>query len=244
MGIKIMKKLIAFSTILFVSLSGVLSPGLYALDALEEIVVTARKRQENLSEIPLAISVFSAEDIQESGFKNLEDLSLQVAGFQHSAQGGQAPGRVNSQLRFRGMNVNSLSEDPSLNIATMFVDGIYVIGGYHSIPLEEVERVEVVKGPQSALYGRSTFGGAVNYITKDPNSEENEGHVDLLFGEDGEYVIYGSMEGPITDGLSARLAAKHYSRDGIFTAADGGDMGAEETKSIIVVLLQRETLGK
>ena len=228
-----MKKLIAFSTILFVSLSGVLSPGLYAQDALEEIVVTARKRQENLSEIPLAISVFSAEDIQESGFKNLEDLSLQVAGFQHSAQGGQAPGRVNSQLRFRGMNVNSLSEDPSLNIATMFVDGIYVIGGYHSIPLEEVERVEVVKGPQSALYGRSTFGGAVNYITKDPNSEETEGHVDLLFGEDGEYVIYGSMEGPITDGLSARLAAKHYSRDGIFTATDGGDMGAEETKSII-----------
>ena len=61
-----MKKLIAFSTILFVSLSGVLSPGLYAQDALEEIVVTARKRQENLSEIPLAISVFSAEDIQES----------------------------------------------------------------------------------------------------------------------------------------------------------------------------------
>ena len=58
-----MKKLIAFSTILFVSLSGVLSPGLYAQDTLEEIVVTARKRQENLSEIPLAISVFSAEDI-------------------------------------------------------------------------------------------------------------------------------------------------------------------------------------
>ena len=98
-----MKKLIAFSTILFVSLSGVLSPGLYAQDALEEIVVTARKRQENLSEIPLAITVFSAEDIEESGFKNLEDLSLQVAGFQHSAQGGQAPGRVNSQLRFRVM---------------------------------------------------------------------------------------------------------------------------------------------
>ena len=68
MGIIIMKKLIAFSTILFVSLSGVLSPGLYAQDTLEEIVVTARKRQENLSEIPLAISVYSAEDIQESGF--------------------------------------------------------------------------------------------------------------------------------------------------------------------------------
>ena len=90
-----MKKLIAFSTILFVGLSGVLSPGLQEQDALEEIVVTARKRQENLSEIPLAITVFSAEDIEESGFKNLEDLSLQVAGFQHSAQGGQAPGRVN-----------------------------------------------------------------------------------------------------------------------------------------------------
>ena len=118
-----MKKLIIFTTILLVSLTGVLSSNLaYSQDGIEEIVVTARKRAENLSEIPLAITVFSARDIQESGFKNLEDLSLQVAGFQHSAQGGQAPGRVNSQLRFRGMNVNSLSEDPSLNIATMFVD--------------------------------------------------------------------------------------------------------------------------
>ena len=124
-----MKKLIVLSTVFFVAMSGVLSPGLYAQNSIEEIVVTARKKEENLSEIPLSISVFSADDIQEGGFKNLEDLSLQVAGFQHSAQGGQAPGRVNSQLRFRGMNVNSLSEDPSLNIATMFVDGVYVIGG-------------------------------------------------------------------------------------------------------------------
>jgi len=229
-----MKKLIIFTTILLVSLTGVLSSNLaYSQDGIEEIVVTARKRAENLSEIPLAITVFSARDIQESGFKNLEDLSLQVAGFQHSAQGGQAPGRVNSQLRFRGMNVNSLSEDPSLNIATMFVDGIYVIGGYHSIPLEEVERVEVIKGPQSALYGRSTFGGAVNYITKDPSTEGNQGHLDILVGEDGERIVYGSFEGPITDILSARIAAKQYKRDGIFTASDGGAMGAEETESIV-----------
>ena len=234
-----MKKLIAFSTLLFVSLTGILSPGLYAQGAIEEIIVTARKRQENLSEIPLAITVFSAEDIKESGFKNLEDLSLQVAGFQHSAQGGQAPGRVNSQLRFRGMNVNSLSEDPSLNVATMFLDGVYVIGGYHTIPLEEVERVEVVKGPQSALYGRSTFGGAVNYITKDPNSEEGEGTASLLVGEDGERMIHSSFEGPITDVLSARLAAKYYTRDGIFTASDGGEMGAEETKNIMGTIVAK-----
>ena len=234
-----MKKLVVLSSVFFVVMSGVLSPGLYAQDTLEEIVVTARKRQENLSEIPLSISVFSEEDIKESGFKNLEDLSLQVAGFQHSGQGGQAPGRVNSQLRFRGMNVNSLSEDPSLNIATMFVDGIYVIGGYHSIPLEEVSRVEVVKGPQSALYGRSTFGGAVNYITKDPNTEETEGSIDLTLGEDGEMIFYGSFEGPITDMLSGRIAVKSYERDGIFTASDGGDMGAEQTESIIGSLVAK-----
>jgi len=227
-----MKKLIVLSTSLFVTMTAILSPGLFAQDALEEIVVTARKRQENLSEIPLSISVFSEEDIKESGFKNLEDLSLQVAGFQHSAQGGQAPGRVNSQLRFRGMNVNSLSEDPSLNIATMFVDGIYVIGGYHSIPLEEVVRVEVVKGPQSALYGRSTFGGAVNYITKDPNPEEAEAGIDLTIGQDGEMIFYGSFEGPITDNLAGRIAYKSYERDGIFTASDGGDLGQEETEAI------------
>ena len=74
---------------------------------LEEIVVTARKREESLQEVPLAISVFSADDIDRSEFKGLEELSLQMAGLQHSDQGGQRPGRFNPAIRFRGMNVNS-----------------------------------------------------------------------------------------------------------------------------------------
>ena len=106
---------------------------------LEEIVVTARRRDESLQDIPIAITAFGREQLDNAGFRGLEDLSLQVAGLQYSSQGGQLPGRFTSSLRFRGMNVNNLSEDPSKNVGTLFLDGIYVLGGTHTIPLEEVD---------------------------------------------------------------------------------------------------------
>jgi iron complex outermembrane receptor protein len=135
--------------------------------ALEEIVVTARKREESLQEIPIAISAFTAEQIENRGITRLEDLTLQVAGVQYHSLGLSIPGRVNSSIRFRGMDVNS--QVPTFQLGTLFVDGIYVLGGTHSIPLDDVERVEVVKGPQSAYFGRNTFGGAITYISKQPS---------------------------------------------------------------------------
>ncbi|MEQ8508999.1 MAG: TonB-dependent receptor [Rhodospirillaceae bacterium] len=203
--------------------------------ALEEIVVTARKREESLQEVPLAISVFSADDIDRSGFKGLEELSLQVAGLQYSDQGGQRPGRFNPAIRFRGMNVNS--NIPTFQLGALFVDGIYVLGSTHSIPLDDLERVEVIKGPQAAYFGRNTFGGAVNYITRNPSTEEFSGKIQASGATYDEFDVSGSFEGPLVEGkLAARVGARLYSRGGMWTASDGGELGQQSTNSVNATL--------
>ncbi|MCB2108850.1 MAG: TonB-dependent receptor, partial [Rhodobacteraceae bacterium] len=207
----------------------------FAQPVLEEIVVTARKREESLRDIPLSITAFSANDIEKRGFKGLEDITFAAPGVQYSNQGGQVPGRYNSAIRFRGMNVNSAA--PSLQLGSLFIDGIYVIGGTSSIPLDDVERIEVIKGPQSAYFGRNTFGGAINYITKNPSLEEYKGKISASGATYDEFEVAISHEGPIVEGkLAYRVGAKLYSKGAMWQASDGGDLGAESSDSINATL--------
>ena len=198
---------------------------------LEEVTVTARKREERLLDVPLSISAFTAKDIEEKGFKTLEDVTRAAPGVQYSQQGGQIPGRFNSAIRFRGMNVNS--DSPSLQLGALFVDGIYALGGTQSIPYDDVDRIEVVKGPQSATYGRSTFGGAINYITRTPSLTKYSGSLNLSAAKFNEDDISAAFEGPIVeDKLSFRIGGRYYTRGKLFTASDGGGLGEESSKSI------------
>jgi iron complex outermembrane receptor protein len=214
-----------------IALSIALAAPVAAQPSLEEIVVTARKREENLKEIPLSISAFSAEDIEKKGFKGLEDIAFAAPGMQYSNQGGQIPGRYTSAIRFRGMNVNS--DSPSLQLGSLFIDGIYVLGGTSSIPLDDVERIEVIKGPQSAYFGRNTFGGAVNYITKNPSMDEYKGKLAASAATYSEFDVSASHEGPLVeDKLAYRIGTRLYSKGSMFTASDGGDLGEESSKSI------------
>ncbi|MBK6598299.1 MAG: TonB-dependent receptor [Proteobacteria bacterium] len=198
---------------------------------LEEITVTARKQVETLQDVPLTVTAFSKADIERAGLRSLTDISAFSPGLNYGEQGSQRGGRSESVIRFRGMDTNDIT--PTRALASAFVDGIYVSGGLSSISLEEVERVEVIKGPQSAYFGRTTFGGAVNFITRQVGDEFG-GRAALTMAEDGEFDVTGSIEGPIvTERLAARLTARYYTRDGRFrSAVDGGRLGAEETKSV------------
>lgn len=199
--------------------------------AIEEILVTARKREESLADIPMAISVVSDEEIDRGGFQGLEDISLRVAGLQYHDQGGQRPGRFNSAIRFRGMDVNSII--PTFQLGSLFIDGNYVLGSTHSIPLNDVAQVEVIKGPQAAYFGRNTFGGAVNYITRNPSLETFGGEVQASAAEYDEFDISARIEGPIiANVLGFSVGARVYDTDGMFTASDGGKLGAESTNSL------------
>jgi iron complex outermembrane receptor protein len=209
---------------------------------LEEIVVTARKREETLLEVPVSITAFSGDDIVQKGFQNLEDVARLAPGIQYSQMGGQIPGRFTSAIRFRGMNVNS--DSPSLQLGALFLDGIYVLGGTQSIPLNDIERIEVIKGPQSATYGRSTFGGAVNYITRTPSLTEYSGQLNLMAANYSESDVSGSFEGPLFgDKVAFRIGGRYYSRGALYTASDGGGLGEEESKSANLTLYAEPTDG-
>lgn len=206
-------------------------------ERVEEVVVTARKRDEALSEVPVAVTSFSESNITSIGLRNLEDISVFTPGLHFSKQGDQLGGRSETVVRFRGMSINDIS--PVRQLASVFEDGIFVSGGAASISLDDVERVEVIKGPQSAYFGRSTFGGAVNFITKKPSLTEMGGEARLTLAENNEYDGSIALEVPlIAEKLAARVTGRVYSTDGAFrSAVDGHELGAEKTKSVALTLL-------
>lgn len=203
---------------------------------LEEIIVTARKRNESLLEAPLSITVFSAEDISRAGLQTLGDISLQTTGlaFQDNLAGSR-PGRMNSVIRFRGMD--PAWETPHLQLAGLFVDGVYVIGGSQSIPLLDVERVEVIKGPQSAFFGRNTFSGAINYVTRNPGLEKFSGKVRASAGQFDQTDISASFGGPLAaNRFGYQIGLRHYSKGSMYVATDGGELGRESSQSASLAL--------
>ncbi len=208
--------------------------------ALEEIVVTARKRSESLQDIPVAISAFSADQIEVTGSANLVDLTKFTPGIQFNEQGVQEPGRLYTAIRFRGLG--SEIKEPFGQVGSAFVDGIYVSSGVSSFGTENFERIEIVKGPSSAWLGRSTFAGAVNMITKTPSTTEYSGRITAKFAEDGTYDSSFSHEGPLVeDKLAYRVFVQGYGTDGQYTASDGGDLGKERTDTLSATLFATPT---
>ncbi len=198
---------------------------------IDEITVTARKREETLQEVPVAITAFGRDDIATNDLRQLENVSDLTPGFQFKNQGNQQPGRYNTQLQFRGLTTAQFS--PSFATGALFIDGIYVLNGGTSLSLMDVERVEVIKGPQSAYFGRNTFGGAVNLITRDPNPTDWGAEVSIATSDRSNNDISAFLEGPIvSETLAASLGVRFYDKKGHYTATDGGRLGNEETMTV------------
>ena len=157
------------------ALAVVLSSGMisntYAQDgafAIEEITVTARKKEESIFDTPLAITAVDAAEIQAAGFKNILDVQKTAPGLFIESMNNEN-GRVVVMPRFRGVTFDATS--PLQRTSSVFVDGLIVTSGLHSLPITQVERVEIIKGPQSALFGRNTYSGAINIVTAKPGDE-------------------------------------------------------------------------
>ena len=207
---------------------------------IEEIVVTARKREESLLEVPVAITAFGFDEMDRKGFTSLQDLSFVTAGLHYNKQAGQVPGRFNTAVRFRGMDTNQSAA--SQQLGTVFLDGVYMSNGIAGIDFSNIERVEVIKGPQSATFGRSTFAGAVNYVTRTPGFEY-QGRVSADMSDYGGYDVSISHEGPIIkDKLAYRFSARGYGTDGQYESnADGGELGIEQTQTLQGVIYATPT---
>lgn len=209
-----------------------------SVGGIEEVVVTARKQEERLTNATVAVSAFTAAQIENQGLRSLEDLSATTPGVKFNTQGGQAPGRYNSAIRFRGMDTNQ--QAASQQLGTVFLDGIYVSNGFSSLSFDNVERVEVIKGPQSATFGRSTFGGAVNYVTRTPSFDPTV-KLSADVADFGRKEITGSFEGPLVgDTVAIRVAGRSYSTDGQYRSfTDGGRLGSESTDTAELGLFGR-----
>ena len=210
-------------------------------DDLEEVVVTARKREERLQDIPLSISAFTADDIRKAGVVDLGDIALQTAGINFDPRSSASiNGRINNVIRIRGAQVGSSL--PHLQPTALFIDGIYSLGGAGSMPLSDLERVEVIKGPQSAFFGRNTFAGAVNYITRNPSLDEFETTLDVSAGQYQQNELSLLTSGPIIEGkLGYQINARLYNRGRLFTTSDGGALGEETTDSVSATLYAEPT---
>ena len=176
---------------------------------LAEIVVTARKREESLQEVPVAITAFSSEQLTKRGIVELEDLALSTPGLafeDYASSFSAAP-------VMRGLTQINVSSEVQ-NVAT-FVDGVYIQRNYAvDISLADVSRVEVVKGPQSALYGQNAFAGAINYVLNRPG-EEFSGDAELTAGSDGRLDYKLAVGGPLIEGkLGVRAFYGHSEFDG------------------------------
>jgi iron complex outermembrane recepter protein len=202
---------------------------------LEDIVVTARRTEESLQDTPVAVSVVTADQITEKGLTSIDDFARQSTGISFS----QAFGRFTDRPVIRGAsNVLANVQFGVETGAAYFVDGIYFQGDLQSFDPNEIERVEIVKGPQSALYGRNTYAGAINYITKDPSSEFTASGRGRL-AEHGEMDVGASVSGPlIKDFLSFRIGGRYYNYEGEFkNNVTGKTLGKEQSESVYLTLM-------
>ena len=198
--------------------------------ALDDIVITGRKRDERLLEAPLSIAAYTDEKLESLNLTNLTDISRITPGFKFDQSAFSNGFRLLSQIRFRGMV--SLSPRPNNQVGAIFVDGSYVSAGSSSLTTDDVERIEVIKGPQNAYFGRNTFGGAVNFITRTPREE-------LRVTGKAEYATYGSYDlgasvegGLLPDLLTARLMFNAQRVGGQYDSGDGQKVGTQTTKSV------------
>ena len=196
---------------------------------LEEIVVSARKRDESLQDVPVAVSAFGVEEIMNRGIRDVAD----VARFAPGLSFARAFGRATDRPVIRGQgNVLAGVQFGVESGAAYFIDGIYYPGDLSSLDLANVERVEVIRGPQAALYGRNTYSGAINFVTRGIG-DSGSGDVRVRAGEDGEQDIYASIRGPLGDSFGASLTARYYSFDGQYlNAVTNRTVGDEETSSV------------
>jgi len=192
-------------------------------DSIADIVVTARKREERLQDVPAAVTAFTADRLQQLGIRDITEVALQTPGFAMQNNSRQA-----EQPFIRGMAVNSVFRQAQN--ASFFVDGVYVSGTGRTIGLDDIERVEVVLGPQSVYFGRATFAGAIGYVSRKPKLGDLAFDAQSTGGEHGLFDISGSVNIPVGDRFALRFYLQHHQYDGEYVnTLDGRKLGDERT---------------
>ncbi|TRW15270.1 TonB-dependent receptor [Glacieibacterium frigidum] len=193
-----------------------------------DIIVTARKREETLRDVPVAATALTGALLENRGIQSVREAATLAPGLNISSDGA---GRAFVSIRGVGVTLVQ-SVQPGVGL---FIDGIYQPNtGYLNNPLLDVERIEVLRGPQGTLYGKNTLGGAINVITRQPGNDLEVRGIASYAGPDDSWLVSGSVSGPIIeDKLQVRVAASHREQQGFLrNTVIGGDANPFNTDSV------------
>lgn len=196
-----------------------------------EIVVTAQKRSESLQKVPIAVSAFAGDALAERAITDVTGLTGTVPNFTIGTYNGQG------QISIRGLSFDSINPGSESRVAA-HLDGVYLsrpattTAGFY-----DIERVEVLRGPQGTLYGRNATAGSVNFITRDP-SQEFGGYLKQTIGNYSHFLTEGALTGGLTESISARIAGRFERRGGygenILTGNDIDNVKSESVRGKIL----------
>jgi len=191
-----------------------------------DIIVTARKTGEDILKVPVTVTAITSETLDAKGIVSVVDMAQSTPGININNSSSGHADRSFQQVVMRGMT-------PSTTLATttsMFIDGVAVSSPSQLSAVTSPERIEIIKGPQSAYFGRNTFAGAINVVNKVPGNDWG-GEVLGMIGTRDNWRLRGSIEGPIIEDLiSFRIAGEKFSKDGSWKNYDGQTLGDQSTK--------------
>lgn len=196
-----------------------------AAGQIEEVTVTAQMRAESLKDVPMSVSAFSGDSIKQGNLSSFKDLFALTPGIS-----GETNDSYFDAVTVRGVGNNGFGSgsDPALGL---FLDGVYQSREGANPTMFDLDRVEVVKGPQGTLFGRNTASGAISMITRKPGDSFG-GEVSVGAGQLGRTDFEGSVDMPVSEDLALRVAGIHRSQDGhIKNLFDGSKLGASETSA-------------
>ncbi len=238
------KSLALASSIAFVPLS-------FAQSVLEEVVVTAQKREQNLQDVGIAVTAFTGVQMRALGVQQSFDIAAFTPGVHIS---GNLAGQ-NTQFSIRGVTQNDFNDIIESPNAVYLDEGYLAIAQAQTFAVFDIARVEVLKGPQGTLFGRNATGGLVHYISNKPSFDETTGYVDLSFGrfdtdaDANRYTVEAAIGGPLSDTVAGRFAIRYNNQDGYLKnlypdqaflpppgATAGADLGDDDTMAARLTL--------
>lgn len=195
-----------------------LAPNVMA-QQLEEVLVTAQKRVQSLQDVPITVSAVGQDEMQNAGIERVVDVTKLVPSLTVLTSG--LPSRTSIRIRGIGTNPSDPSLEPSVGV---FIDGVYMPRSVFGLSdLVDVERIEVLNGPQGTLYGKNTNAGVISVTTQGMPAEDLEGFVELTAGSQDQMDGKVSVAGNVSDTLGLRFGANIRNRDGVYDDINSGE---------------------
>lgn len=209
--------------------TGALLTALPVSAALEEVVVTARKRAESMQDTPISIAAFTADSLKNRQIESSDQLTQVTPNLSFSSYSPSAGNNASSQIFIRGVGQTEFlpTTDPGVGL---YIDEVYMARSVGAtLDFVDLEQIEILRGPQGTLFGRNTIGGAINITTRKPG-EEFGGSVDAKIGSDNRQEIRVTVDMPVSDSLLTTVSLGSRKRDGyVDRVLEGDELGDDES---------------